>query len=267
MALELIDNFNQIPLVEASVFTENWRKENVIKAFLFHKNDIECLSQETNVVGVRFYIGIVNNENSTDEPDMIVVGVDSENRDIIYPLEEEATETENELSGVYDFALPCPKLCDPKSCLFDSTNCLPDSIGTVDSDFTTGTTGTMRTVQHSTEDECLIELGAISLEDAIERVSIWQCDMNQELVSIYFNIEDLNSVFEYFESANALRVYFGLENGVHRVILIGASNETEAYYEDVETEFVYVNTAAPCTGNGELSCAVNRTLYRSCNQS
>ncbi|AXG71034.1 hypothetical protein KORDIASMS9_03289 [Kordia sp. SMS9] len=266
MALELIDNFDQIPLAEASVFTENWQKENVIKAFLFHKNDIECLSQQTDVVGVRFYIGIVANENSTDEPDMIVVGVDSKNRDIIYPPEEASTKTktEDEVSGVYDFALPCPKLCDPKSCLFDSINCLSDSISTIASSFTTET---MRTVQHSTEDECLIELGAITVEDAIERVSIWQCDMNKELVSVYFNIEDLDSIFEYFESANALRVYFGLENGVHRVILIGASNAVEAYYEDVETEYVYVNTVAPCTGNGELSCAVNRTLYRSCSQS
>ena len=64
--------------------TENWQKENFIKAFLFHKNDIACLAQHRDVVCVRFYIGIIKNEDGSDEPDMIVVGVNSDNEDIIY---------------------------------------------------------------------------------------------------------------------------------------------------------------------------------------
>ncbi|WP_046757243.1 hypothetical protein [Kordia jejudonensis] len=259
MALEPIDNFDEMKLGKAAVLTANWRKENVIKAFLFHKNDIECLAQEEGVVGVRFYIGITTKENGEDAPDMIAVGVNDQNEDIINETSE--AKSIDEFSGIYDFALPCPELCDPESILFKA-------IGNVNP---IRTTSMMKTVQHSTENECFIKLGEISEQEAVDRVSIWQCEMNKELISIYFNIEDLDAVFNEFtiinEDTNALRVYFGLEDGVHRVILIGATNSVNDYYSDIDTPEVYVNTAAPCTGNGEVSCAVNRILYTTCTES
>lgn len=254
MLQEPIINFEQIPLTEAAVLTENWQKENVLKAFLFHKNDIECLAQQTAVVGVRFYPGIVTNNEGEVEPDMIVVGVNSLNQDLIYDNINAAEISE--VSGLYNFALPCPKLCDPESELFHNGDEIKVS---------NTRTSYMKTVQHSTEEECMINLGAISVEDAVNRVRIWQCDMNKELISIYFNIEDLDSIFRVFSDANALRVYFGLEGEAHRVILIGASNSEKKYYEDIKTEEVFVNVKAPCTGNGEGSCNVRSILYRPCN--
>lgn len=130
--------------------TENWQKENFIKAFLFHKNDIACLAQHRDVVCVRFYIGIIKNEDGSDEPDMIVVGVNSDNEDIIY----DDTVTKNELviSGIYDFELPCPKLCDPKRTLFNSNSDTAPA----------NARGTMKTIQHSTEDDFVINLATIS---------------------------------------------------------------------------------------------------------
>ncbi len=256
MLQEPITNFDQISLAEAAILTKNWQKENVLKAFLFHKNDIECLAQQTDVVGVRFYPGIVTNKEGDNEPDMIVVGVNSLNQDLIY--NNTAAREILEVSGFYDFALPCPKLCDPESILFHSGDEIKIS---------NTTTSQMKTVQHSTEEECLINLGAISEEDAIARVQIWQCDMNKELISIYFDIENLDSIFREFADANALRVYFGLEDGAHRVILIGAKNSefNKEYYSDIQTKNVFVNTKAPCTGNGEGSCNVRSSLYRPCN--
>jgi len=257
MLQEPITDFEQIPLTEAAVLTENWQKENVLKAFLFHKNDIECLAQQTDVVGVRFYVGITKKENEEDAPDMIVVGVNSRNKDIIYT--NTTIDDFTEVSGIYDFALPCPKLCDPES----------DLDHEIDSSTSFCNTGTMKTIRHSSEEDCYIKFGSISEQDAVDRVTIWQCEMEEVLISIYFNIESLDAIFREFKEANALRVYFGLEDRAHRTILIGATNseENKAYYSDILTEEVYVNTKAPCTGNGESSCAVNRTLYRNCNES
>lgn len=255
MALEAIENFDQITLVEASVLTRNWQKENFLKAFLFHKNDIKCLAQEEGVIGVRFYIGITKNEDEDDMLDMIVVGVNSENQDVI--ISENEPKDLIGISGIYDFALPCPKLCDPESDLFHL------NVNTAKN----YTTKQVKTVQHSTENECNIELGEITEQEAIDRVKIWQCDMEKSLISVLFNIESLDAIFREFNQANALRVYFGLEDGAHRVLLIGASDssENEAYYKDIMTPFIYVNTNAPCTGNGESSCDINSILYRPCN--
>ena len=255
MLQEPITDFELIPLSEASVLTENWQKENYLKAFLFHKNDIECLAQETDVVGVRFYVGITKKENEEDALDMIVVGVNSLNEDIIYTEDTNTTGDFTDVSGIYDFALPCPKLCDPESVLNHKTSNLISSYRT----------GTMKTVQHSTAEECAINLGAISEQDAVDIVTIWQCEMEETLISIYFNIESLDAIFREFKDANALRVYFGLEDREHRVILIGATNSEEAYFSDILSEEVYKNIKAPCTGNGESSCAVNRILYKECN--
>lgn len=253
MTLDPIDNFEVLEIQEAKVFTDNWQKENVIKAFLFHKNDIECLSQEEGVVGVRFYVGITKKEDGKDAPDMIIVGVNEENEDVIYPADIDDLVGS---SGIYDFALPCPELCDPDSDLFYKGSDV----------YRSTTTGSKKTVQHSTEDECFIKLGEISEADAIDRVSIWQCEMEKALISVFFNLEDLDAIFREFPRANALRVYFGIEDSVHRVVLIGAENseENKAYYSDVKTDFVYVNTTAPCTGNGEASCAIDSALYKPC---
>lgn len=254
MSLDPVDNFNVIPISVAAVLTENWQKENVLKAFLFHKNDIECLAQEEGVIGVRFYIGITKKENGEDAPDMIAVGVNDLNEDIIYDTSE--SDTIDDFSGIYDFALPCPKLCDPDSDLFSGGSDVMRS----------STSRTIKTVKHSTEDECFINLGEISEQDAIDRVSVWQCDMEKSLISVYFNMEDLDAIFREFPTANALRVYFGIERNVHRVILIGAKNseEDKAYYQDIDTGFVYANTTAPCTGNGEATCAIDSPLYKPC---
>ncbi|WP_430413152.1 hypothetical protein [Kordia sp.] len=257
MLQEPIANFDKIKLGEAAVLTENWQKENILKAFLFHKNDIECLAQQTDVVGVRFYIGITEKEDEEAAPDMIVVGVNALNEDVIYS--DDSTKDLTEVSGIYDFALPCPKLCDPESELFHGRTNQPMKM----------TSTQLKTVQHSTEEDCMIDLGAISEQDAIDRVEIWQCKMEKELISIYFDIENLDSIFREFKEANALRVYFGLENGVHRVIIIGAKNSesNKAYYEDIQTEEVFVNTKAPCTSNGEGSCSIKSALFRPCNLS
>lgn len=101
----------EITLEKASEETYAWQASNkILAAFLIRKNDIECVLNEEAATSVRFYMGI----KEIDTPDMLVVGVDKNNNDII-DKSLEAT------SHVYDFAVPCPRLCDEKSPLLNTS--------------------------------------------------------------------------------------------------------------------------------------------------
>ncbi|WP_298425798.1 hypothetical protein [uncultured Kordia sp.] len=256
MALKTIGDFREIEIGFAADMTKAWQEKYLLKAFLFHENDITCLENESNdeqkVIGVRFYMGIEKGSNG-EEPDMMVVGVDEHHLDIITRTAETEEET---VSGIYNFALPCPRLCDKESDLFWG----------IDSGTTSYESVITKTPYDATTSDCQIEKYSITNEVAIKRVTEWQCVKNNELKSIYFDINDLKAIFNELGNPDAVRIYFALEDEAHRVILIGCkkSDTVSDLYEDFDTEYVYINTAAPCTGNGELSCDITSELYRNC---
>jgi hypothetical protein len=186
---------------------------------------------------------------------MLVVGVDSNNNDMIVCDSEIET---TEVSGVYDFALPCPKLCDPESPLFHGGKI-------TNTDYTTTAP---KEVQHSTENECKIKEYAIDINTAMARVTNWQCKQAEQLVSVFFNIESLRELLISYinnykdRNIDAVRVYFGLDDVRLKIFIIGAEKTDDIYdkYKDVYTnrftDIIYCSTTAPCTKNGnESSCA------------
>ncbi|WP_420573193.1 hypothetical protein [Kordia sp.] len=253
MALTPIDNYNEIAIEKAALETEAWQKVNNLKAFLFHQNDINCLLQNPKAVGVRFYMGleVEENEDGTNAyiPDMMIVGANNSGDDLV---------SEKGPSGVYNFALPCPRACAIKSPL------LHDDI----SDTTTMNlcNESSKTITFSTEDECKILENSISLATAIERTERWQT--YNVLRSILLGKEDLAAIFTEY-NVTSLRVYFAYsENGLHRIILIGATEAVDengnSYYEDVEREFLYTNDLAPCTMTHTETCASGSPLCHGC---
>lgn len=258
MALKTIGDFREIEIELAADITKAWQEKYLLKAFLFHENDITCLENESSedqkVIGVRFYMGIEKGTNG-NEPDMMVVGVDENHLDIINNDSVETT-TIDTVSGIYNFALPCPRLCDKESDLFWG----------IENGTTSYKSVITKTPYNFTTSDCQIEEYSITNEVAVNRVIEWQCVQNNALKSVYFDITDLKEIFKELGSPDALRVYFGLEDDVHRIILIGCkkSDSVPGLYEDFDTEYVYINTAAPCTGNGELSCDITSELYREC---
>jgi len=255
MALNLIDNFDTISVYDASILTEAWRTNHELKAFLFHKNDMECLANEEGTVGIRFYLAIDNSIDENATPDMLVVGVDSENNDMISC----SSDTEDEeVSGVYDFALPCPKLCDPKSILFNNAVNASENSSSISS----------KKIEQISENDCVALEDSIPMNEAIKRVRAWQCGLNEELVSVYFEIENLRDVFTNYENTDSIRVYFGLEDDLFRAILIGANKveiKDDLYKDQYEStdDLIYISVEAPCTKSGnEDSCVVgNKCLF------
>lgn len=114
-----------IPLSQAEVYTQNWRDFNgsttvngvplssyLANAFTFDLQDIYDLMSESGITNVRFYFGYDSNEPAPGLPipmKVMLVGVDAEGKDMIYPAESSSA------SGIYDFAIPCPSVCDTSS--------------------------------------------------------------------------------------------------------------------------------------------------------
>ncbi|MBC8756233.1 hypothetical protein H2O64_16270 [Kordia sp. YSTF-M3] len=251
MALEPIENFDEIEIEDASDQTAAWQEKNSLKAFIFHQNDIDCLLDNEVAIAVRFYMGIRTCDSDTERttlvPDMMVVGADSDGNDLI---EEEG------VSGIYNFALPCPRACDPGSVLFHKEYASTITCGE-----------TEKTVVHSTDDTCNILAYSISLDTAFVRTKLWQ-DQNA-LRSILIGKEDLSAIFKEYD-ATLIRIYFALgEDDLHRIILIGAEEATndqgEKYYADIPREYLYTNDLAPCTTTHTNTCAKDSPLCHGCN--
>lgn len=248
MALEPIDNYDQISIGTAEIYARAWQERNDLKAFLFHRNDIECILSEQNAIAVRFYMGI-KEENGNKCPDMMVVGVNEDNKDLISRSSKDIGPTKAIKTGVYDFTMPCPRTCDLRSDLYFRTgpgiiggeNCAPR-----DGDRTP-----------STKDECNIEGFQITVADARVSTLAWQTTFN--LKSVLFKKEDLTKVYEQY-GVDDIRVYFGLEDdGTERIILVGVDSEGS---DDIkEGEDLYTNSSSLCTKKSVTSCSISSPLY------
>lgn len=232
MSLVDSNSWSKIPIANASAYTLSWQRNTpIMKAFLFHRSELDCVLNETekeeSTVAVRFYMGI-NNEGL---PEMIVVGVDDNGEDIY-----NAKETD---SRIYNFALPCPSVCDDGSGELMHT----DTIVINDTRLNTIT-------------DCVETLYEIPFSTAFDWTEAWQDDY--ALKSVLFSEEDILAIFDEYE-VDTIRVYFGLEaeTGIHRTILIGVDD----YANDIDTAEVYANSAPACTSYDKTTCDDSSDLY------
>jgi len=202
-----------------------------MKAFLFHRSELDCVINEAEndeeTVAVRFYMG------TKDEtlPEMIVVGVNADGGDIY-----EESETD---SRMYNFALPCPSVCDDGS-----------------SDLMHTETIVINDTKLNTITDCVETLYEIPFSDGVDWTKAWQNEY--DLKSILFASGDLEAIFDEYD-ADTIRVYFGLDTATdqHKIILIGVDD----YGNDVDTEEVYANVASPCTSYDKTTCDTSSDLY------
>ncbi|MFK7747922.1 MAG: hypothetical protein AB8B65_06015 [Kordia sp.] len=268
MALAPITNYDQIELDLAKKYAETWQETCDLKAFLFHRNDIECILSEKNAIAVRFYMGI-KEEGDTKCPDMMVVGVYSNNEDIIITGPKSIGPNDEIRTGIYNFTMPCPRTCDFDSELYFETG--PEIIGSQNCAPRDGN----RTP--STDSYCNIEGFQIGLIDAVKSTTAWQTLFN--LKSVLFKKEDLTEIFAQLE-ANDIRVYFGLdETGTERIILVGVDeNGSDIFKEicegencdhedctgencEVLIENLYINSSSLCTKESLTTCDESSELY------
>lgn len=93
---------------EGIAWTENWRdSSHQLKAnsFVFDADEFKAVLEEPNVKYVRLYVSLKLNSDNTMEEKLILVGADSNYKDI---LNAPAT---GGSTGIYDFSHPCPPLC------------------------------------------------------------------------------------------------------------------------------------------------------------
>ncbi len=101
-------NENTIPLKTAQEWSSRWKEaqregtEAPITAFLIPGIDVTQVMNKRNVVDIRVYLGIDNNNTER----LMIVGVDADGNDMI-----------DEASGyyIYDFSRPCPPYCNEKA--------------------------------------------------------------------------------------------------------------------------------------------------------
>ena len=112
-----------IPETLATEYAENWRTfiannsvdgteldQFMARAFTFSLQDVSDLMEEQGVHKVRVYFGFTGNPPTAGSPlpmKVMLVGVNEDGQDMIYPGEP--------VSGIYDFATPCPPTCDAAS--------------------------------------------------------------------------------------------------------------------------------------------------------
>lgn len=251
MALEPIDNYNQTNFDLARKYAEAWQETCDLKAFLFHRNDIECILSEKDAVAVRFYMGI-KEEGETKCPDMMVVGVDDKNKDLIsLPGQDTGTEIK---TGIYNFTMPCPRTCDDTSYLYFKTG--PGIIG---SEACASRDGDRIP---STGTACNIEGFQISRTEARASTVAWQTLFN--LKSVLFKKEDLAAIYTEL-GVEDIRVYFGLdEEGKEHIILIGVdANGFDDFEKNAAGEYedLYTNSNSLCTKESVTTCSVLSPLY------
>lgn len=96
-------NNQLITLEEASIFTQNFRKDataDAIKGGLFWKEYIEKIIDQPDCVALRYYYG----QDESGKPLLVLVGVDKDGHDITK-------------GAIAEVALPCPPFCDDPNSL------------------------------------------------------------------------------------------------------------------------------------------------------
>lgn len=250
MALKKLNTYESIKFTLAEKYAEAWQDQNDLKAFLFHRNDIECVLSEKNAIAVRFYMGL-KVEGEKKCPDMMVVGVDDNNLDVINRKE---NPTEQEPSGVYNFTIPCPRTCDELSDLYFHTG--PGTIGSE----TCAIPAEGRTI--STKTQCNIAGYQLLRDTAETATGEWQALF--DLKSVRFEKEDLTEIFTQY-NVDQIRVYFGLDlDNTERVIIVGVdANDKDVFKEDAagKKEDLYINSNSLCTKTSVTTCDQTSWLY------
>lgn len=219
-----------ITLEKASSFTEKWQKQNTLKAFLFHRNEIACIRAEKEAERVHFYLGL--NDGVVE---MIAVGVTANGEDII--------ET-GENSKVYNFALPCPSTCDTRSPLYHGPIITTNPVA-----FRIPPEGLT----------CIERLQEISIDTAFSWTFAWQ--KKHALKSFLYDLDQLEKAIENTDSVS-IRIYFGLDesnNNLPFSIMVGVNDKGE---DDI-TKMLQINTVTPCSRENEFSssCDKRSPLY------
>ncbi len=219
-----------ISLEKATEYTENWQTTNSIKAFLFHRNEIDCIRREQAAEKVHFYMGL---NDATVE--MIAVGATAVGQDII---------GNSKNSKVYNFAMPCPSTCDILSPLYHGAKIASDPIH-----FRTPPDGL----------SCIERLQEISMEDAFTWTLAWQ--EKHDIKSFMYDLEQL-SIAMNMTNSSSVRIYFGLDDTADSSafsIMVGV----DEYGKDDITQLLQVNKTVPCSKNNKFAshCDQKSPLY------
>ena len=206
------DSRVRISLEKSQKLTENWQKDNLIKGFLFHKNELSCVSQVADGEKIRFYMGL-----NGPRVEMVVVAVNQYGEDII---------DESINSMVYNFALPCPSTCDITSPLFHSNAGIAKKMEQQETLF-----------QH--KKTCVEWLQEIPFSAAFQWTLDWQ--RAHVIKSFLFDLDQLQDAMKEV-SVSRIRVYFGREGNLVFAIMIGVNDQGF----DIPTPLLQVNMPSPC---------------------
>lgn len=224
------DNWNAISIEQAFEYTARWQQQYPLNAFLFHKNELQCLQNENDSVGIRFYMGIKEN----DSVDMLAVGTNASYDDII--------NEEGSNSGVYNFPMPCPSTCDITSPLyhgFESSNMEKYSEKNKTDNFLIKS--------------CIELLEEISLEQALKWTLNWQ--KLYSIKSFHFSIDQLNLAM-LNEEVSRVRIYFGLNENDHiKTIMVGVDDNGKDIIRDT------------CQMSEVSPCGIGTVLIQECDES
>jgi len=224
------NSWSVISLEKAELFTASWQYSNTLKAFLFHRNEIDCIRAEVMAEKVHFYLGL--NDTTVE---MIAVGVNSSGNDII---------GNKDHSKIYNFAMPCPSTCDMRSPLYHG-NIIKNNPVT----FINPPDGL----------ECIERLQEIPKEEAFRWTLAWQ--KAHPIKSFLYDLDQLIRAMD-MTASSSIRIYFGLDTkNDDKVcsIMVGVNDNGE---DDVKA-LLQINKNAPCSKASKFSevCDEKSPLY------
>ena len=248
----LTNDLSSINLDEARTLTYRWQKKYpILKAFLFHRNEIETITKKSGTVGARFYMGLNQNTDSGNaEAEMLVVGVDEAQLDII--------NTGDGPSLVDNFALPCPFVCseNPALLLPQTEPKLPLQ-RLLKNRPTPIKDGIRELLNVDVNDGDMIELTL-----AEEWTGNWHNTYPEAPWAVYFSKETIEALFyeDGEEYIDTIRIYFGLDETekVH-LVMVGVDGNNN----DITDGPLYTNSTAPCHANCIGNCDCTSCLYLS----
>ncbi|MEP0263812.1 hypothetical protein [Dokdonia sp.] len=233
MDTSLHHHWSTLSIEDAQVYTERWQNKYPLNAFLFHRNELNCIQEEEGSDAIRFYMGLKKNGCA----DMLAVGVTASKNDIIQ---------NSENSKVYNFPMPCPSTCDISSPLYHTNSisqCNEEIQHTV--------------VNNLPELSCKERLQELSIEEAFSWTLAWQ--QQYDIKSFLFGLDQLFLTMDRM-NASRVRIYFGIDKeGKTLAIMIGVNDKGE----DVETAYCQVNKISPCGKDAILvsECDASSPLY------
>ncbi|WP_299767936.1 hypothetical protein [uncultured Dokdonia sp.] len=214
---------------ESQLYTERWQRIYPLSAFLFHRNELDCIQSESGGDGIRFYMALKEGA----QVDMVAVGVSSK-RDLIGDAQN---------SKVYNFPMPCPSTCDTTSELYHANREETSHCDVLNLE--------------ETFSNCREQLQEISMRDSFIWTLAWQKEY--DIKSFLFDIDQLYSAMRD-TNASRVRIYFGL-NTSNRVLAIMVGVDINGY--DVKKDVYQINEISLCSKDdrGSNICDMLSPLY------